>query len=1275
MGQAFQGELSSIIISQDKTSSGDGKEVRVSLDSDLISLDFTEDMFTSSMSGSLVVADKSGWLSELGGLVGNEWLTFTIDASERDRNTEGYAQYPITNTFKVYKISSNTSEANTLVTYSLNFTTYQYLIDSVKLEKHLNNQHIGPIATETSLQIDNESEDSPIDQDVGFVNKLFQAGLFAEDIKIDKQFLNKPILDIEATANWLNFIPSYLDDRNNTNVVDNNYWWNNNYSRGDMSRSDARPKQIFEVLNELAENSVSKENPNAANFLCWNDLRGWHFRSIDSYLREPKLDRSYSHSVANPATDENGGYDRVIELEVKKQVDFMDLLNMQALSSEVVYYELNPENPFAAYYLSLPSGMQGLQKVMDPSGLNTSIGRTVLDEQAIIQGGLTYDYLEDHKKWSKVEKYPILPDKINLSTQYTDPSFLEIPPKYLNSGVGNQSWLGTIDSMNASSPVNSAYSSADPRGTGTYYNNQWRMLNPQEYFKSQFLNQTTLDGAKFRTVHDKIKTPIIKALREYYEVCLQRLFYEHNLIIEAGINTLESGEGKLGRGPDNKFCEYCISRDEALSINYDAIITNLGQEYFDNDIKLSCRQFVPGTPLDPDGGYYVTDDLCIENRIIGFYNNSFSDELNDMSICTAKRRDLRTTHFTAGLGGLPVDPTTLPIFESNVIPFLDQEFQGLEYPRCFTDEPLLPYDELPVDCVTIKNKFLEIPSECGLVREHLGPEYVSPAIRGWHGDPINFNNNMFWNGYWINPIFGLPNIKEFMGFFDVGPNRSSTYLDDTTFQFFESTLFLKDFYEYDSSGFIPLPYQATASENGWENQLGWSSGGGSSFTSTTPFGNSIFDQMGGDGLLEGIPSHLIFFNWETTSIDEIQTCNDPDCGFGGGQQNQGGLGSGEGIENDCRCLFGTGGFGSGINPDSDGQNGILVGSKRGFERNIEVEYVTNRMYDFVKTCAIPQLCGQYDYQGDTIQVPYVSKQVEELVKQEGTGDDGTFGGGGQGNVLFYSWKVVEWEISEVEVKWPDRYSNGSPYDYGIIRTAPFFTHDYKNNWIDSNYISILKQFGTSPYTTGSDGVVGQTNYQLGNPGTDKAPTAVLRGVLAEQGANTAYVPNRNLGLYDQSAPVYNKEDWQRFLDCGGTCVGGEKGGTDNVVLESSKSLEYAKYCTYAWNRYWSTPEHQLMYRRAQMNLIQSQEIEITLPMDINLEIGMIVGVDIPLSPSIEITPGQTVRDENLNTSSGRFLVTGIRRTFTGKRDAMKVRLNRDSLPFDPNKGFQDSEQQ
>ena len=73
-----------------------------------------------------------------------------------------------------------------------------------------------------------------------------------------------------------------------------------NKSEG-LPSEDSRPLRVFEFLNELSENAVCLENSNAANFFVWNDLRGWHFRSIDSYLRdrggEDDVDQTYTYGV------------------------------------------------------------------------------------------------------------------------------------------------------------------------------------------------------------------------------------------------------------------------------------------------------------------------------------------------------------------------------------------------------------------------------------------------------------------------------------------------------------------------------------------------------------------------------------------------------------------------------------------------------------------------------------------------------------------------------------------------------------------------------------------------------------------------------------------------------------------------------------------------------------------------------------------------------------------------------------------------------------------
>ena len=1228
MGQAFEGGVSSIVFSQDVSAVGEkkGTQVELSLNDDLVSFDFSEDMFGTTISGSLIVTDSSGWIGKLGGLLGTEWITVTFDSQEYSYDDSGRLRetkpYTITHSFKIYKVTSATSESNNMVTYGINFTSYQYLIDSVKFEKHLNVKHIGPIATNSSEQ----TGGSLVDQDYGLVNKIFDSAGFEYDISTSATQTNVPILDVEETHNWVNFIPSYLDNRNTDSVLDQDYGWNN-FIPG-QSQKDSRPKSIFELLNELAVNSVAKENKNAANYLCWGDLRGWHFRSIDSYLRKEnigRLDRSYTHSITNAASPIRGETTRIVDLEVLKQVDYMDLINKQALSSEVIYYELNPDNEYAAYYLNLPTGMQGLQKVIGPSGLSDSIGRTIIDTQAVIQSGLSYDYLLDYNKWSRVEEYPILPDKNNLYTQYTDPSFLEIPPQFLHEGIGNTSWLGSQPMADRSgSSIESNFDQYSGRRQGDFgLLSSFRVANPQEYFRTKFLRQSTLEGSKFRTVHDKIKKPIIDALKDYYNICLQRLFYEHNLIIMSGLNTLESGEGKLGRGPNNQYCEYCVSRSEALSRNW--------QFYRDQEGGLDTLESFIEDCTDIEGNQ---DQLCYENRILGVSSHTSSGVtplLDGMMTCTFKYRDERENMFARGYvptenGLVPHATRTrtidLPIIEALNVPLLNEEYRNEEYPRCFSNEPLLPYDGITnVDCVSVREKYLAIPLECSLIKEHLGPEYVSPAIRGMQGDPINLYNGTFWNGYWINPIFNLPNIGDLKKFFGL---QGGNVFHTSKFQFFESEIFLKDFFEYDSSGYVAKEGQVVRRYE----------------TAAKPRGNfftqenrSQFDYYGLDNTEQGVADNFITYDLDYGYSDTISM--ERGCEFGD---------SGE--------------FG----PDR-----ITAGSTRTNTLEITVNYSKNRFYDFIKTCGIPQLCGQYDAEGDTISMPYVSLEKWRYVEADCDGD-----------CCNRKWELIQENISTLNVVFPNYYSNGSPYNYGAIKTLPFATTGYQNNWIDSTYIETLNQFGI-----GSNLTDAYLDFYDGRDPLVESPIsgvelAALRGVLENQGALTAYVPNTNYGLYNGSSPIYNKQDWQSFLECNGTCLGSDEGvegqlttlqsvGTDIKNVAGSKAIEYAKYCTYAWNRYWSTPEHQLMYRRAQMSLIQSQEIEITIPCDMNLEIGMLVGIDIPRSPSMSTEPGQISRDSVVNASRGRFLVTGIRRTFTAdNKSIMKVRLNRDSLPFNPN---------
>lgn len=86
---------------------------------------------------------------------------------------------------------------------------------------------------------------------------------------------------------------------------------------------------------------------------------------------------------------------------------------------------------------------------------------------------------------------------------------------------------------------------------------------------------------------------------------------------------------------------------------------------------------------------------------------------------------------------------------------------------------------------------------------------------------------------------------------------------------------------------------------------------------------------------------------------------------------------------------------------------------------------------------------------------------------------------------------------------------------------------------------------------------------------------------------------------------------------------------------------------------------------AQVALLQSQEVEITVPNDMSMSIGKLVKLVLPKSPSM----GNETQSNN--PIRGKYIVTGIRRVYlANNQQTMKLRLNRDSLPFDPNGNLQ-----
>ena len=135
--------------------------------------------------------------------------------------------------------------------------------------------------------------------------------------------------------------------------------------------------ELGRLINYVVESSVSESNPSAVNYMFWQDLNKWHFRSIDSLINLQTSPRTYKIN-----TDKNGK-DVILNFRISKLLDQSELINCDAYKSFYTHVEPNHDDPYTDY---MP--------------VNDKLKRERID----------YDYTIDYDSWSHIESNPVLPD-------------------------------------------------------------------------------------------------------------------------------------------------------------------------------------------------------------------------------------------------------------------------------------------------------------------------------------------------------------------------------------------------------------------------------------------------------------------------------------------------------------------------------------------------------------------------------------------------------------------------------------------------------------------------------------------------------------------------------------------------------------------------------------------------------------------------------------------------------------------------------------------------
>ena len=306
---------------------------------------FNESLFEPSVTGKLFIEDKNSF-GELFNITGYEILEMTTKSFDEETSQDFK--------FHVGEVSEISDSASTTIDgFGGPSTVYTIELQPFEVE-YFNTEEAIP---EGSSFIGKIADD----EGRGLVNNLALRYFSPESTEFSS---TRKEMDIEPTLNSI---------------------WNKKEQAGyPYSKFTSKP-HLMQYMNYLTENAISKDNVNAANYLFWQDLDQWHFRSIDSLIKDgdPK-----QYKVNPIAFDEKN---TITSFTFTKKINQKELLNSPAYKS--YYHHISP-----AYYDSYAEYMTTKDK--------------------LIRTTVSYDYFKDYDNWSHLEEYQLLPEKLkNESTR------------------------------------------------------------------------------------------------------------------------------------------------------------------------------------------------------------------------------------------------------------------------------------------------------------------------------------------------------------------------------------------------------------------------------------------------------------------------------------------------------------------------------------------------------------------------------------------------------------------------------------------------------------------------------------------------------------------------------------------------------------------------------------------------------------------------------------------------------------------------------------------
>ena len=229
-----------------------------------------EDMFAPSVAGRILLRDVYDWGSALP-LLGEELLLLDLETPGVDEDTNPPPlKLPL---FYVYNISQvESSIIPQGRQWVLDFSSWPHIVHNQHYTSHLH-------GLRSDHQI-KENIDGGEDFFMGPVSEL------AEKIMTSEEGLDGFNQSWKhGSGQWFgwNQANSEIDHAPFIEKTSNNILYKPDQGAYRVLRKSTEEKS-FSLLTQLAENSISERNPNVANFVFYQDLDRWNFRSIDSLL-------------------------------------------------------------------------------------------------------------------------------------------------------------------------------------------------------------------------------------------------------------------------------------------------------------------------------------------------------------------------------------------------------------------------------------------------------------------------------------------------------------------------------------------------------------------------------------------------------------------------------------------------------------------------------------------------------------------------------------------------------------------------------------------------------------------------------------------------------------------------------------------------------------------------------------------------------------------------------------------------------------------------------